>query len=291
MAAMSMTGMGRASAAERGVRVDAELRCVNRKQFDFDLSAPSEVAAFDRRWREIVQQGISRGRVQCQIRVAFADGGETSYDVEAVRRKVAELQALAAQAGVPCDIGLASLVAMPGMTRTPASGLEPEALERLVAAALRQAVASLNGMRAAEGAALATDLFGRIAALETNRREMAALAPQVPQRYQEALKRRVAELGVSLVDGEAVLAREVALCADRCDISEELTRLDAHLHHFLALLDSTEPAGRQLDFLCQEMHREVNTAGSKAGDAAIARLVIEMKAGIEAIREQVQNLE
>ena len=119
MAAMSMTGMGRASVAEAGVRVDVELRCVNRKQFDFDLSAPSEVAAFDRRWREIVQQGISRGRVQCQIRVAFADGGETTYDVEAVRRKASELQALAAQAGVPCDIGLAMLVAMPGMTRAP----------------------------------------------------------------------------------------------------------------------------------------------------------------------------
>lgn len=291
MAAMSMTGMGRASVAEAGVRVEVELRSVNRKQFDFDLSAQAEVAAFDRRWREIVQQGVSRGRVQCQIRMAFADGGETTYDVEAVRRKAAELQALAAQAGVPCDIGLASLLAMPGMTRTPASGLEPEALERLVATALRQAVASLNGMRAAEGAALAADLFGRIAALESRRREMAGLAPQVPQRHQEALKRRVAELGVSLVDGDAALAREVALCADRCDISEELTRLDAHLRHFLALLDSAESAGRQLDFLCQEMHREVNTAGSKAGDAAIARLVIEMKAFIEAIREQVQNLE
>lgn len=86
MAAMSMTGMGCASAAEAGVRVDADLRCVNRKQFDFDLSAPAEVAALDRRWREIVQRGISRGRVQCQIRMAFADGGEASYDVEALRR-------------------------------------------------------------------------------------------------------------------------------------------------------------------------------------------------------------
>lgn len=291
MAAMSMTGMGRASVAEAGVRVDVELRCVNRKQFDFDLSAPPEVGAFDRRWREIVQHGISRGRIQCQIRVSFADGGETFYDVKAIRRKASELQTLAEQVGVPFDIGLASLMAMPGMTRTAASGLAPEALERLVADALRGAVASLNGMRAAEGAALAADLFGRLEALETRRQEMAALAPQVPRRYQEALLRRVAELGVSLVDGDAALAREVALCADRCDISEELTRLDAHRHHFLSLLDSSEPSGRQLDFLCQEMHREVNTAGSKAGDAAIAKLVIEMKAIIEAIREQVQNLE
>ena len=291
MAAKSMTGMGRGSATEAGVRVEAELRSVNRKQFDFDLSAPAEVAASERRWSGIVQEGVSRGRVQCQIRVAFAEGGDVAYDVEAIRRKAAALREVAEQAGVPYDIGLASLVAMPGMARTPASGLAPDALERLVTTALRQAAASLDGMRAAEGAALAADLFGRVAALEAKRREIAALAPQVPLRYQEALKRRVAELGAPLVDGDAALAREVALCADRCDVSEELTRLDAHLRHFLALLDAPEPVGRQLDFLCQELHREVNTCGSKAGDAAIARIVIEMKAGIEAIREQVQNLE
>ncbi|MGI5868803.1 MAG: YicC/YloC family endoribonuclease [Kiritimatiellia bacterium] len=291
MAAKSMTGMGRASVVEDGVRVDVELRCVNRKQFDFDLSAPPEVAAFDRRWREIVQQGVSRGRVQCQIRVTSMDRGEVAYDVEAIRSKVDELKALAAEVGVPFDVGLASLVAMPGMTRTAAAGLDAEALERLVASALEQAVVSLNSMRAAEGAALAADLVVRIAALEEHRSEVALLAPQVPQRHQEALKRRVAELGATLVDDDAALAREVALFADRCDITEELTRIDAHLFHFLSLLQSPEPSGRPLDFLCQELHREVNTAGSKANDVAIAQHVIEMKAGVEAIREQVQNLE
>ena len=148
-------------------------------------------------------------------------------------------------------------------------------------------------MRLREGAAIRADLRQRLSALRTLADEIAGLAPQVPRRYREVLRTRIAELmsdqGVAL-EADA-LVREVALFADRCDISEELTRLASHFDQAAALLDGDAPCGRPLDFLCQEFFREINTIGSKANDGAITRRVIAFKTGLEAVREQVQNIE
>ena len=286
-----MTGFGRATAAEGGFRAEAELSSVNRKQFDCSVSLPAGLAALEERCRRLVHEGFTRGHAQLAVRVAPPDGAAAGVDETAVLARMAQLRALAAAAGVPAEISLADLARLPDMLSDEAAFPDPEAAWPAVEAAVRAAVASHRAMREREGAALRADLLERIARMRALRGRIAERAPAVPVAYRDALRRRVAELGAPLGPDDPSLAREIALVADRCDIAEELTRLDAHFGHAEALFAAAEPAGRKLDFLAQEMHREANTTGSKANDAQIAAAVIDLKALVETFREQVQNLE
>ena len=276
MSTLSMTGFGRGSAETGGFRAEAELSSVNRKQFDCAVSLPAGLSGLEEKCRRLVAAGLT---------------GDVAVDAEFVRNRVATLRAIAAAAGVPAEISLADLARMPDVLSAVSSFPRPDDAWPAVEAAVSAAVASHRAMREREGAALRRDLEGRVAALRTLRDRIAARAPLVPAAYRDALARRVAELGSPLSPDDPALAREIALFADRCDVSEELTRLAAHLDHALALFEAPEPAGRKLDFLAQEMHRESNTIGSKANDAAISSAVIEAKALVETFREQVQNLE
>jgi uncharacterized protein (TIGR00255 family) len=157
--------------------------------------------------------------------------------------------------------------------------------------ALKAAIRQLLAMRLKEGEALCRDLRRRIAVLETALEGVQAEAPLVTTRYREALVKRLAQAGVALDVADPQVVKELAIFADRSDITEELTRLESHLNQMLGLLKSKEPAGRTLDFLAQEMFREINTIGSKANEVRITRLVIEFKTELERIREQVQNIE
>lgn len=291
MSALSMTGFGRGAAAEGGFRAEAELSSVNRKQFDCSVSLPAGLAALEERCRRLVHGGFTRGHAQLSVRVAPPDGAAAGVDETAVRARMAQLRALAAAADVPAEISLADLARLPDVLPDEAAFPDPEAAWPAVEAAVRAAVASHRAMREREGAALRADLLERIARMRALRDRIAARAPAVPVAYRDALRRRVAELGAPLGPDDPSLAREIALVADRCDVAEELTRLDAHFGHAEALFAADEPAGRKLDFLAQEMHREANTTGSKANDAEIAAAVIDLKALVETFREQVQNLE
>jgi uncharacterized protein (TIGR00255 family) len=149
----------------------------------------------------------------------------------------------------------------------------------------------MNEMRGAEGNHLKRDFIQRLQTLADLTGSISQQAPYRPQRQRELLQKRLSEIGIHLEEHDERLAKELALFADRCDISEELTRLDSHFAKFHEYLNSTEATGRQLDFLCQELFREFNTIGSKANDAQIAQTVVEAKTEIEKIREQVQNIE
>jgi uncharacterized protein (TIGR00255 family) len=169
---------------------------------------------------------------------------------------------------------------------------DPLELWPLIERAALAALESLEVMRRREGQALEQDFRTRFAALERLGKEIAALAPAVPAAYKAVLEKRLAELlGPGCVADPALVAREVAVFADRCDVSEELTRLASHFAQVGKVLDAGGACGRTLDFLCQELFREINTTGSKANQAEISRLVIDFKAGLEAAREQVQNVE
>ena len=292
MALESMTGFGRGSADGGGVCIAVELASVNRKQLDFSFSAPSEFAVFESRCQTLVASAVSRGRVQCRIKVADLNGGTGGvYDVDEVRAVAENMEKLAMETGLENDFTLSRILALPDIAKLPVARLTEDEAWRLVETALNAALASLVTMRETEGAALKEYLEARIAALRLLREDVVRLAPSVPLRYKEALERRIAELDAPIPPGDPSLAREVALCADRSDISEELSRLAAHFDHFEELCNGQEPCGRKLDFLCQEIHREINTIGSKANDANIARIVIEMKSALETAREQVQNIE
>ena len=292
MSTLSMTGFGRGSAAEGGFRAEAELSSVNRKQFDCAVALPAGLGALEDRCRRIVAAGLTRGHAQLTVRVAAEDpAAAAAVDESLVRARLAQIDAIARAAGLPNDVTLRDLARMPDLLAAASPFPDPEAAWPAVEAAVRAAAESHAAMRRREGEALRADLEARLARMRALREAVAARAPLVPAEYRDALARRVAQLGAPLAPDDPALAREVALLADRCDVAEELTRLAAHFDHAAALFAAPEPAGRKLDFLAQEMHREANTIGSKANDARIASAVIDLKALVETFREQVQNLE
>ena len=292
---MSMTGRGTGAAAGRLARVEVELSSVNRKQLDVDVGLPRFLSSFESRVQELVQGRLSRGRVTGEIRVTWAEAAQAAgarVDLGLARAAVTALRAAAKKLGLPDDLKASALLALPGLVALERGERDLEALWPTVRKALDAALAKLQAMRKKEGAALGRDLQGRLATLRTLVGEIAARAPGVAETYRaNLLKRIAAALPDADLAGDERLLKEVALFADKADVAEELVRLDSHFRQAAGLLKTGGVAGRTLDFLVQEMGREINTIGSKANDGEIARRVVACKAELERFREQVQNLE
>jgi uncharacterized protein (TIGR00255 family) len=294
MALLSMTGYGRGEAAASGVKVEVDISSVNRKQFDLRVNLPKGLAMLEPRIHEAVHAAVSRGSVMAAVRVNMSEGARSRcirIDADAAVAYVAGLRKLAKKLKLKDDLGARSLVNLPEVVKYEAAPEDPEVAWELVGRALTHAVDQLMQMKKREGMALGRELGRRFGVLKEILEEIRALAPRVPERYRALLQERIASAGVSLAPDDASLLREVALFADRCDISEEIARLDSHFSQGAKLLAAKEPVGRTLDFLCQEMFREINTTGSKANHADITGHVIRFKTDLECIREQVQNVE
>ena len=295
MSVVSMTGFGRGNASAGDWTATVEVGTVNRKQFECSVAMPRAfAAALETRAQNAVRGALARGsvRVGVTLKPAACAGAAQALDRELARRRVAELRGAAESLGLADDLKASSLLRMDDVFN-PAGGAEDsEAPWPALEAALKQALDGVLAMRRREGEAIAADLRGRLAQLAELAQGILRRAPEVPKRYAEVLRKRLAELGAAegVADPDA-LAREVALFADRCDISEELTRLSSHFEQAEALLSGEAPCGRAMDFLCQEFFREINTTGSKANDLEITRAVIAFKTILEAVREQVQNVE
>jgi len=285
-----MTGFGRGEATTPTHLVAVELATVNRKQFDATVWLPREWLAFESRLLQTLKAEIARGAVKCAVTVKpLARAGAEDALASRWRQLCQTAQAL----GVPGGGAFSDLVALAASEAAAGTAPEPsEAFWEALESAAKAALGALRAMRLHEGERIAADLRDRLARLRVLHGKIVSIAPTLPALYRDALQKRIAELlpeGRTLDEG--VLEREVALFADRADIAEELTRLDAHFAHAETLLSGDAPCGRPLDFLCQEFFREINTTGSKCGNSAIARLVIEFKTLLETVREQVQNLE
>ena len=292
---MSMTGRGTGAAAGRLARVEVELSSVNRKQLDVDVGLPRFLSSFESRVQELVQGRLSRGRVSGEIRVTWAEAAQASgarVDLGLARATVTALRAAAKKLDLPDDLKASALLSLPGLVALEHGERDLETLWPSVRKALDTALAKLQAMRKKEGAALGRDLQGRLATLRTLVGEIAARAPGVAETYRANLLKRIAAAlpGTDLAGDERLL-KEVALFADKADVAEELVRLDSHFRQADGLLKTGGVVGRTLDFLVQEMGREINTIGSKANDAGIARRVVACKAELERFREQVQNIE
>jgi uncharacterized protein (TIGR00255 family) len=292
---LSMTGFGRGEATEGAVKITVELSTVNRKQFDCNVALPRECASLESKFQALVHTKVSRGYVKGLVTAeAAADtaGAAALLDLPTLKEQADAIRAAARELDMSDTLTASDLLRFPDVLKPRPLTDDPERLWPAIERATNQALDSLTQMREREGGALTKDLRARFAALHAIRDQIAALAPSVPRYYQAQLEKRLAEL---LAPGAAVdpalVAREVAVFADHCDISEELTRLSSHFAQADKILSEGGACGRTLDFLCQEFNREINTSGSKANDAEIARLVIAFKAGLEAIREQVQNIE
>ena len=288
-----MTGFGRGSGQHEGVQATVEIATVNRKQAEVVIQLPRELAELESGIRKTVLERISRGRAQVSVKLE-RDSGETA-ELQVNETLAVALQEALAQLGERLGQDLtptaSDLLRQPGMITTGEQELDTKVAADAISPALSEALSALQGMRSEEGEHLKQDFLARLDQLKVFAQSLAQAAPSRCERQREVLMKRLSEAGLELDLNDERVLRELALFADRCDISEELTRLDSHFAKFLDYLESGEPCGRPLDFLCQELFREFNTIGSKANDAAIAQTVVEAKTELEKIREQVQNVE
>lgn len=294
MTLRSMTGFGVGEASGAGLKIEVEMSAVNRKQFDVRVGLPRAHVVLEPRVRELIQKGIARGNVTVTVRVSVADGSQLkgiSVDRSLSRALLRQLRQTAKELGLADDLTASSLLRLPEVIQCKELSEDSEKVWLLLKKALRQALGELNAMREAEGATLASDLQARLAKLRRRLKALQKLAPLVPARCRVNLHKRLKTAGLGVGQLDEVVAREIALFADRSDISEEIVRLDSHFQQAEQLMGSRKPVGRALDFVCQEMFREINTIGSKGNDARISRQVIHFKTELESVREQVQNIE
>lgn len=291
----SMTGHGRGECSHDGLKLTVEISSVNRKQSEISVSLPRELEVLEPQIRDEINRRVARGRVTVRINLHTAEGRDdvrVRVNTALAGAYVRELRKLAKQLGLSGDLGVELLVRAPGVIETNALVTEAEDFWPGLQEALGDALSTMLKMRAREGAHLKKDLCDRVNTMRKAVARVRKEAPLVQKRYREQLIERVKTAGLQelQIDEERV-SKEVVFFADRSDISEELTRLQSHFQQFDDCVKSSEPVGRTLDFLAQEMNREVNTIGSKANDGSISREVVTLKTELEKFREQAQNVE
>ena len=291
----SMTGYGRGECTAKGASITVELNSVNRKQAEVSLSVPSELESIEPDLRDLILASVSRGRVSGRVVLQYTGSSRASSvavnetQAKAYRR---ELSKLAKSLEIPDNLSMEGLLRLPGVLENAQPALDAKAFRAPIKSALGQALEGLLSMREKEGGNLGRDLAKRLAKLRRIVKRVAKLAPDVLKHHRERLIERLKKTNVEVPDmDDDRLLREIVYYTDRTDISEELTRLGSHFVQLEECLSDVVPVGRKLDFLAQEMFREINTIGSKANDANISSEVVTLKTELEKIREQVQNVE
>lgn len=288
----SMTGCGRCQALDGGMEMTLELKCVNHRFLDVACRLPRSLAFLEAPLRQVLAQGLKRGHVEVflSLRSAGASARQIAVDEGLAAAYSDAARKLASLTGREDDLTVSRLLTMDGVAEIVEAEIDQEAMTSLCRRVAGDAVRQVILMREQEGAALQADLTAHLNQAEAIRERILARAPQVVADYRQRLEARLAQLPIEPVD-PARLAQEVALLADRCAIDEELSRLDSHIRQMRDFLSRPGEVGKKMDFLIQEMNREANTIGSKANDAAIAQMVVELKSEVEKLREQIQNVE
>ena len=288
----SMTGYGRGDADHAGTKFSVELNSVNRKQSDIVVNLPRDLAGLEPRIRTAINEKISRGRMNVSVVLhQGANGAALALDTALARSYHEAMLTLQKQLSAPGEITISTILQAPGVMRSPEQSLDADEAWPTVQRALATALGELIKMREREGKHLAKDLIHRLKVLRQEIKGIRALYPEVVKKYRSALMERIAKAGLDLPVEDERLLKEVTIFADRSDISEELTRLESHLAQFAHHLRKNEPVGRTLEFITQEIFRELNTLGAKSNDAGISQHVVACKSELEKIREQIQNLE
>jgi uncharacterized protein (TIGR00255 family) len=290
-----MTGFGEARGQAAGLSVHVEVRTINNRHFKLGYRSSDGYASLEPDVEAIVRQAMRRGTVQVNLRVDRQSSAENyRINTSVVESYRWQIDAINGRNGWSDSVGLDVLLQLPGaVDEKIRADFEPREDWPAIEPVLQEALVAVNKMRIDEGQALLKDLAANGQIVEQFLNKVAKRAPDVSQAYRDRLEQRVnkalTELNVTLDSTD--LLREVSLFIDRSDISEETVRLRSHLQQFAEALQLDESAGRKLEFIVQEMGREVNTIGSKANDAEISRYVVEIKSSLERIREQIQNVE
>ena len=289
----SMTGYGRAQVLRDGRDILVEIRAVNHRYYEFSARLPRTCMYLEEKLKTLLNGRIARGKTEVAVTITRPDGRDAEV---AVNRSIAEgyitaLRTLNGEIGLADDLTLSSLLRLPDIFTVTKAQDDEQAVWEAVSEAAEQALSSFLTMREGEGQRLADDLRGKLDGLEAMLLQVESIEPGVAENYRQRLYAKLTELLADTNIDEQRILTETAIFAEKTAIDEETVRLHSHLTQFRELLCAEEPIGRKLDFLVQEMNREVNTIGSKAQDLGITKLVVDMKSEIEKIREQIQNIE
>jgi uncharacterized protein (TIGR00255 family) len=286
-----MTGFGRAQAAlPDGTQVSITARSVNHRFLDLSLKMRDDLGALEAPLRKLVSSTVARGHVDLSVRVARPAGGAVSLDGATAGRYAGDWRRIAEEGGLPAELTARDILSLPGVVRV----AEDEPGEALGAAVLDAAAAALedfDASRRREGEALRSALSAVVERLEAGIGRVAEAREGLSERLLSQLRERVARLAAGVPLDEARLAQEVALLADRADIAEEVDRFRAHLSEVRRLLGGETACGKRLDVLAQELHREANTSSQKARELPLTRILLDLKSDVEALKEQIQNVE
>ena len=293
----SMTGFGRDLEEKDGNKIAVEVTGTNRKHPDIRFGLSKELAGLEARLRPQVQQWVNRGCVNVQIDHELSEEyrhEQLEVDSALAEKLVGELKQLAEKTGIGSDVTLSDLLAIPGVVREKPEHVPMDELTSLASAALARALEQFDRQKQEEGTRLAEDIRSRCEFISEKVETIADSQQELVEQYCRKLRKRVKEIAdEDVADDEERLTREAVYYAERSDISEELTRLQSHLREMYNVFQLEEggDCGRKMDFMCQEMHRELNTIGSKTADAEGASLALQAKAEVARLREQVQNIE
>lgn len=289
----SMTGYGKGEATAPNGNFLVEIRAVNHRYGEISVRLPRSFYAFENEVKRLAASVLKRGKIDISVQwdEAAAANNAPQLDIAVARGYYDAYTRLVKELNVPQDAPISYIMSLKGVMKEVSATVDETELQPQLLAAVKVAVEALDVMRTREGEALAQDLQARRRQIAEWSNLVGERTPQVVLEYRQKLKTRLEQLLEGAEMDESRLAQEIALLADRSDITEELVRLSSHFNQFDEALRSSEPVGRKLDFLMQEMNREVNTIGSKSNDAGITNLVIQIKAEMEKMREQVQNVE
>ena len=291
---LSMTGYGSSHGQADGVEYDVEVRAVNNRYFKAVIKLPELWGSIEGDIETLLRRHIARGSVTVTVRMRLTDE-QAAYDVNtaALLKYLEQLREAEVEANPTLRIDLAALLQLPGVCQPPSAEALCRNTQDVLMGLVNDAVGAMVAMRQAEGKALVDDLLANCTSIEQSLEVIAERAPGIIQEYHDRLTARVAELtnSAKLELAADMLAREVAIFAERCDIAEEIHRLGGHIAQFREVATSSDASGRKLDFIAQEMLREANTIGSKANDLEIVRAVVDIKTCIDRIKEQVQNVQ
>lgn len=289
----SMTGYGRAQRQIDGRDITVEMKSVNHRFFEFSPRMPRSYAYLEDKLKNLVNAKISRGKTDLSLTVLTLDGTNVQVEINhaLAGSYLAALRGLGGELGLSDDVTLMSLARFNDIFVVRKTEDDEDAVWLAVSQVAAEALEKFMAMRAAEGERLERDIAGRLTAIEGLVKRVEEISPRTVEEYRQKLTARITEVLEQKQMDEARILTEAAIFAEKIAVSEETVRLKSHIVQFRMILGGTEPAGRKLDFLVQEINREANTIGSKAQDIEIARIVVDIKSEIEKIREQIQNIE
>lgn len=289
----SMTGFGRASQTLHGREISVEARAVNHRYLELSVRVPRSLSFLEERLKPHIMRYVSRGKVEIGVLLRETGLRDVTIepDIEVARGYYLALKEISGQLGVRFDVSASSLARFPDVFRVASGQVDEDELFSDVSAVVEAALREFSAARNAEGERLREDILRRLLTIEEVADFIEEASPEQIERYRDRLRQRMKAVLESAEIDENRILLEAAIYADKSAVDEETVRLKSHINQFREILSSDEPAGRRMDFLTQELNREINTIGSKSADIEITKMVVGAKAELEKIREQIQNIE